>query len=58
MEIQNMPSELAIALDTMIDGAADGINGDFIRTIGDTDWDTTGATPATNTQTARWKMQF
>ncbi|MCJ8502147.1 prepilin-type N-terminal cleavage/methylation domain-containing protein [Desulfatitalea alkaliphila] len=58
MEIEELPTELAIALDTMIDGEADGTDGDFINADGTNDWDTSGDTPATNTNTARWKMQF
>ena len=55
MQITNVPNELCIALDTMIDGSADGTRGDF---IGDgrtgLAW---GALPSA-IATARWKMQF
>lgn len=55
LEISLIPIELAMALDTMIDGEANGLTGDFIGNA------TTGAawgnTPTTET-TARWKMQF
>ena len=53
MEIQNIPSELAMAIDTMIDGQANGNGGDFLNGAGGA-WSTT----ATDTSTARWKMQF
>ncbi|MGD9210416.1 MAG: prepilin-type N-terminal cleavage/methylation domain-containing protein [Desulfobacteraceae bacterium] len=55
LELTNIPNELVLALDTMIDGEADGQSGEFIGNA------STGAawgnTPATET-TARWKMQF
>lgn len=55
MEIQNIPSEMAIAIDRMIDSEADGTAGDFLRGDGTSgDW---GTTPTT-TYTARWKMRF
>ncbi len=55
LEITQIPNELAIALDTMIDGEADGTNGDFIgNASGGAAW---GTAPTTET-TARWKMQF
>lgn len=54
MEIENIPTELALALDTMIDGEADGTAGDFINADGSSDW----AANATDTNTARWRMQF
>ena len=56
MLIDNIPNELAIALDSMIDGEADGQNGDFLHGTGASDW---GTTPCDNaTSDARWKMQF
>lgn len=57
LELTNIPAELALALDTMIDGEADGLSGDFIgdATAGAT-W-STAATPQTEIS-ARWKMQF
>jgi len=54
MVINNIPAELALALDTMIDGSADGTDGDFIRSTGAA-WDVT--TPVT-VNTAYWIMQF
>ncbi len=55
LEITQIPNELALALDTMIDGEADGANGDFIgNASAGTAW---GTSPTTET-TARWKMQF
>lgn len=59
MLINNMPGELAIAIDTMVDGQANGQAGDFIGATADgsanlADW------PAATVDTtpARWKMQF
>jgi prepilin-type N-terminal cleavage/methylation domain-containing protein len=54
MQIAQIPNELAMALDTMIDGSADGTatGGDFINAAA-ADW---GA--PTTAVTARWKMQF
>lgn len=54
MQIQNIPSEMAIAIDRIIDGEADGTAGDFLRGDGSSDW---GTTPTT-TYTVRWKMRF
>jgi prepilin-type N-terminal cleavage/methylation domain-containing protein len=55
MLITTIPNELAMAFDTMIDGEADGTDGDFIgNTTDGTAW---GTVPCTAT-TARWKMQF
>ena len=55
MQISNVPNELCIALDSMIDGSADGTRGDF---IGDNHsglaW---GGSPSAIV-TARWKMDF
>jgi len=56
MWIENIPNELAIALDTMIDGEADGQNGDFLHGDGTNDWGTAPCTDAAND--VRWKMQF
>ena len=55
MEITQIPNELCMAIDRMIDGEADGTAGDFIgdATSGKA-WDTT---PEADT-TARWKMEF
>ncbi|MBT8490084.1 MAG: prepilin-type N-terminal cleavage/methylation domain-containing protein, partial [Deltaproteobacteria bacterium] len=53
MRIQNIPSELALAIDRIIDGEADGSTGDFLNGAGAA-W---GTTPTT-TYTARWKMRF
>ena len=59
LEITNIPNELAIALDNMIDGQADGTTangGDF---IGDAAAGVAWAANAPTTETtARWKMQF
>lgn len=54
MIINNIPAELALAIDTMIDGEADGTDGDFVRSTGAA-WDV--ATPVT-VNTAYWIMQF
>lgn len=54
MMVNNVPAELAIALDTMIDGSADGTDGDFLFGTG-TAWPTTATTEADD---IRWKMQF
>ena len=54
MMINNVPAELAIALDTMIDGQASGTAGDFIYGAG-APWPTTASTEADD---IRWKMQF
>lgn len=56
MDITAIPNELAMAIDTMVDGKADGTSatgGDFINAAG-TAW---GTTPTTEV-TARWIMQF
>lgn len=54
MEITPIPNELAMALDTLIDGEANGATagGDFINAAG-TDWGS-----PTTAVTAHWKMQF
>ncbi len=54
MEINNIPAELAIVLDTMIDGLADGTAGDFLSGAG-VAWLTT---PTTEIDGVRWKMQL
>jgi prepilin-type N-terminal cleavage/methylation domain-containing protein len=54
MEIINVPAELALALDTMVDGEADGPAGDFVRDTG-ADWDT--STPD-QVNIVNWKMKF
>ena len=54
MMINNVPAELAIALDTMIDGSANGATGDFVYGAGAA-WPTTATTEADD---IRWKMQF
>jgi len=54
MMINNVPTELAIALDRIIDGEMDGTIGDFIST-GATAW---GTTPTTENDDVRWKMEF
>ncbi len=55
MLINNIPAELAIAIDTMIDGQADGTAGMFLGAAGTTAWPTT---PTTEVDDARWKMEF
>ena len=56
MMINNVPAELAIALDTMIDGSADGTDGDFLNDdgTGPAAWPIVAITDAD----VRWKMQF
>ncbi len=55
MQIINCPSELALSLDTMVDGEADGLSGDLVRGDAAADWDAS-APDATNT--INWKMKF
>ncbi len=57
MRIYNIPAELAIALDAMIDGEADGTQGDLVWWSGGaaTAWPTT---PTTEADDSRWFMQF
>jgi hypothetical protein len=57
MMINNMPAELGMAIDTMIDGQADGTVGDFIYFTGGapTAWP---ATPTTDCNDVRWRMKF
>jgi prepilin-type N-terminal cleavage/methylation domain-containing protein len=55
MRISNIPNELCIAMDTMIDGEADGAKGDFKGDgAGGKAWGTTPSEDAV----ARWKMDF
>ncbi len=55
MRVDNIPNELCIAIDALVDGKADGSVGDFIGDIaGGGAW---GATP-TDASVARWKMDF
>lgn len=54
MLINNIPAELALAMDTMVDGEADGTVGDFVRDTGAA-WD---VTTAVTVNTAHWVMQF
>ena len=61
LHLTNLPLELAIALDRMIDGEADGTKGDFVRVNGTAllDWIRTSSEgPTSETQVARWKMEF
>ncbi|MBT8340014.1 MAG: prepilin-type N-terminal cleavage/methylation domain-containing protein [Desulfatitalea sp.] len=53
MQITPIPTELAIAIDTMIDGEADGTSGDFQEDAAGA-WDPDPAT----IETARWRLQF
>ena len=53
MLINNVPPELAIALDTMIDGEADGANGDFRNGAG-LAW----PTAVLEIDGVRWRMNF
>jgi prepilin-type N-terminal cleavage/methylation domain-containing protein len=55
MQIDSIPNELCIALDTMIDGQADGAKGDF---IGNAATGVAWAGDPTAVTTARWKMEF
>ena len=55
MEIQNIPNELCMAMDTLIDGEANGIKGDFIGDLSNGEaW---GTDPSAE-KTARLKLQF
>ena len=61
MEISGIPLELALAIDRMVDGQADGTVGDFIRvnaTGSLNSWMQSGEKPTDTTNEARWKMQF
>jgi len=55
MVIDSIPNELCMAMDTMIDGQADGMNGDF---IGNSAKGRAWAGNPSESTTARWKMQF
>lgn len=55
MLIASIPNELCMAMDTMIDGQADGTKGDFIGNA--TNGLAWPGTPSESTS-ARWKMQF
>ncbi len=56
MRIENIPNELAIAMDTLVDNVANGKDGQF---IGDAQ---NGSAPGqggpTKEITVRWKMEF
>ena len=55
MKVVDITNELFIAIDALVDGKADGSEGDFIAdAVEGTAW---GATP-TDASSARWKMQF
>ena len=55
LKVDDIPNELCIAIDALVDGKADGSAGDFIAdAVAGAAW---GATP-TDTSSARWKMQF
>ena len=61
LHLTKLPIELAMALDRMIDGEADGKKGDFVRVNGTTllDWIRSAADgPTDETHVARWKMEF
>jgi prepilin-type N-terminal cleavage/methylation domain-containing protein len=56
LRVTGIPGELGMAIDTMIDGEADGTLGDFINSAAD---GATAVWPAPTTETtARWRMQF
>jgi len=59
--INNIPNELGMAIDSIVDGEADGKNGDFLAyAAGSTTYTPTvdwGTTP-TDEVTAAWKMEF
>ena len=55
MRISNIPNELCIAMDTMIDGEADGLKGDF---TGDGASGKAWGTTPSDDAVARWKMEF
>jgi len=59
MWVINCPNELGLALDTMIDGEADGVAGDFLC-YANAGTGSAVAWPATPTTESsfRWKMQF
>lgn len=55
MAITGMVTELALAMDTLIDGKAEGTEGDFLNGSGTTNW---GLDPTTEIPEVRWKMQI
>jgi prepilin-type N-terminal cleavage/methylation domain-containing protein len=55
MMINNIPYELAIAIDTMVDGEANGQAGDFLNGDGTSAWATT---PTVEVDDVRWRMNF
>ena len=55
MVIDSIPNELCMAIDTMVDGQADGTHGDF---IGNSTKGIAWAGTPSNSTSARWKMQF
>ncbi|MCP4714034.1 MAG: prepilin-type N-terminal cleavage/methylation domain-containing protein [Deltaproteobacteria bacterium] len=58
MVIHNLPAELGIALDTMVDGSADGQAGDFLCYDDATDATNSAWGAAATEFAGRWKMQF
>jgi len=62
MHVTAIPLELAMALDKMIDGEADGTKGDFIRIASDggtpLPWIRSSEGPTDESKAVRWKMQF
>jgi hypothetical protein len=57
MWITEIPNALGIALDTMIDGEADGTTGDFLSYNTADSANTAWGAPSTEAS-ARWKMDF
>ena len=55
LQITSIPNELSMALDTMIDGEADGSKGDF---IGDGPRGKAWSANPTEAITARWKLDY
>ncbi len=55
MAIIGMVTELAMAMDTLIDGGADGTEGDFLNGSGAVTW---GLDPTAIIPEVRWKMQI
>jgi len=61
--IKTIPAELSIAIDRIVDGKADGTDGDFLTaagasspyTPGGSDW---GTDPTNDDTKALWKMEF
>jgi hypothetical protein len=54
MAITGITTEFAIAVDSLVDGSADGTSGDFLNATGASTW---GLTPTTLV-VARWRMQI